>query len=224
MFATLKSWLSGMPALPEGWAEKFLQDTPLLAVDLELTSLDVAEAKVTSIGWVEGCNNSINIERCGYHVIRASGDLAQSPVIHGLTEEELTAGMHIRDVLKQLVPFAETHLWLCHNAALDLGILKRILNDTNIACPPIVFLDTLKIAVYQLKKHHEVLPSNSANLSVCRQRMGLPAVPAHNALDDAMATMQLWFAQNQALNRSKNVTIGDLMHTQAVSCKKIEKS
>lgn len=224
MFAKLKSWLNGTPALPEGWAEKLIRDTPLLAVDLELTSLDIAEAKVTSIGWVEGGDNSINIERCGYHVIRTSGDLAQSPVIHGLTEEALTEGMHVRDALAELVPFAETHLWLCHNAALDLGILKRVFNDTGIVCSDIVVLDTLKVAVYQLKKHHEVLPSNSANLSVCRQRMGLPAAPAHNALDDAMATMQLWFAQNQALNRAKNIAIGDLMHTQAVSCKKMEKS
>ena len=123
-------------------------------------------------------------------MIRTSGDLAQSPVIHGLTEEALTEGMHIRDVLAELVPFAETHLWLCHNAALDLGILKRVFNDTGIVCPDIVVLDTLKVAVYQLKKHYDVLPSNSANLSVCRQRMGLPAAPAHNALDDAMATMQ----------------------------------
>ena len=224
MFAQLKSWLSGKPVLPEGWAEKRVAETPLLSVDLELTSLDVHSAKITSAGWVEGGNNSINLKHCGYHIIRASGDLAQSPVIHGLTEETLISGAHIREVLSELVHFADTHLWLFHNAALDLGILQRVFADTGMACPAIVFLDTMKIAVYQLKKHHDVLPSNSANLSVCRQRMGLPVAPAHNALDDAMATMQLWFAQNEVLNGSKNITIGDLLHTQAVSCKKMKKS
>lgn len=224
MFASVKRWFRGEPSLPDGWREKSLESTPLLALDLELTSLNLNDAKVTSIGWVEGCNHSINIEHCGYSVIRASGDLAQSPVIHGLTEEALTEGVHVKDVLHELVGFADTHLWLCHNAALDLGILQRVFADTGIVCPPVVFLDTLKIAVYQLKKHHEVLPVNSVTLSVCRQRLGLPAVPAHNALDDAMATMQLWFAQNQTLNGSKNVTIGDLLHTHAVSCKKMEKS
>ena len=39
-----------------------------------------------------------------------------------------------------------------------------------------------------------------------------------------MATLQLWFAQNQVLNGGKVVSVGDLLHTQAISCKKMEKN
>merc|ERR1712000_522807 len=164
---------------------------PLLAVDLELTSLDVREAQITSAGWVEGRGSHIDISRCFYSVVRTRADLAQSPVIHGLTGADIAQGAHIKEVLEQLVGYAGTHLWVCHNANLDLSVVQ----------------DTLKLAVYQLKKHHEVLPPNSATLTVCRQRLGLPAAPAHNALDDAMATLQLWFAQNQVLNGGKVVSV-----------------
>lgn len=223
MFAAIKQFFSGLPALPAAWQNKIISEVPLLAVDLELTSLDVNTAKITSVGWVEGKNNSINLSRCFYSVTRAKGDYAQSPVIHGITEEDAAAGIHIRTVLNVLCQYAQTHLWLCHNASLDLGILQRVFQQTGIDCPDIVYLDTLQLAVYQLKKHHEVLPPNSATLSVCRQRLDLPAVPAHNALDDAMATMQLWFAQNHALNGNRKVKIGDLLHTRALSVRKMKK-
>ncbi|MBU2976675.1 3'-5' exonuclease [Alteromonas sp. C1M14] len=221
MFAAIKQLFHGLPALPAQWQDKAIKDVPLLAVDLELTSLDVNNAKITSVGWVEGKNNSINLNQCFYSVTRAKGDFAQSPVIHGITEGDVAYGIHIREVLNALRQYAKTHLWLCHNASLDLGILQRVFHQTGIHCPDIVYLDTLQLAVYQLKKHHEVLPPNSATLSVCRQRLDLPAVPAHNALDDAMATMQLWFAQSHALNGSRNVKIGDLLHTRAISVRKM---
>ena len=224
MLSMLKRWLAGAPPLPEGWAEKSLATLPLLAVDLELTSLDVREAQITSAGWVEGRGSHIDISRCFYSVVRTRADLAQSPVIHGLTGADIAQGAHIKEVLEQLVGYAGTHLWVCHNANLDLSVLQTALSAQQISCPPVVVLDTLKLAVYQLKKHHEVLPPNSATLTVCRQRLGLPAAPAHNALDDAMATLQLWFAQNQVLNGGKVVSVGDLLHTQAISCKKMEKN
>lgn len=201
-----------------------LHETPLLAIDLELTSLDWASAKVTSIGWVEGKGQSIRLDSCYYSVVRATGDVAQSPVIHGLIQEHIADGEHIREVLKHLVTYADSHIWVFHNAHLDLAVLQRAFEDTGVHCPPVLYLDTLKLAVYQLKKYQEVLPPNSATLSVCRQRLGLPAAPAHNALDDAMATIQLWMAQNHVLNGREKVSIGDLLHTHAVGYRKMEKS
>ena len=201
-----------------------VHETPLLAIDLELTSLDCESAKVTSVGWVEGQGKSIYLDSCFYSVVRAAGDVAQSPVIHGLIQEQIANGEHIRDVLKQLVTYANTHVWLFHNANLDLSVLQRAFQVTGIHCPPVLYIDTLKLAIYQLKKHHDVLPTNSATLSVCRQRLGLPPAPAHNALDDAMATIQLWMAQSHELNGHDEVSVGDLVHTHAIGYRKMEKS
>ncbi|MBU3024012.1 3'-5' exonuclease [Aestuariibacter sp. A3R04] len=223
MLAVLRQCLGLFNRIPADKAERLIHEAPLLAIDLELTSLDSAKAKVTSVGWVEGLGNTINLDSCFYSVVRASGDFAQSPVIHGLIQEHIAGGKHVRDVLKRLKTYADTHIWVFHNANLDLSILQRVFADTGIHCPPVMFIDTLKLAVYQLKKYHQILPPNSATLSVCRQRLGLPAAPAHNALDDAMATLQLWIAQNHALNGSKAIRFGDLLHTRAVDYRKMEK-
>ena len=85
LWKRFRQWISGGSVLPEDRKHQMLRDIPLLAVDLELTSLDPQKAKVTSIGWVEGKAGSIDLNNCFYSVLRVSGDLEQSPVIHGLT-------------------------------------------------------------------------------------------------------------------------------------------
>ena len=61
-----------------------------------------------------------------------------------------------------------------------------------------------------------MLPNNSATLTVCRQRLDLPAFPAHNALDDALATLQLFFAQLNEFGITQQDTLETLLHTKAV--------
>jgi DNA polymerase-3 subunit epsilon len=80
----------------------------------------------------------------------------------------------------------------------------------------VLYLDTLQLALYQLNKQHQVLPSNSATLTVCRQRLDLPAFPEHNALDDALATMQLFYAQLNELGITLENSLESLAHTNAV--------
>jgi DNA polymerase-3 subunit epsilon len=202
--------------LPQQWQQMKVDELPLLAIDLELTSLDVKRAKITSIGWVAGCGHSIALDSCFYKVIKTKGDLEQSPVIHGLIAEQVAKGAPIKAVLETLVPYASSHVWVLHNASLDMGVLDNVMAVNGISCPQVITLDTLKLAVYQLKKQHAVLPPNSATLTVCRQRYNLPLAPAHNALDDAMATLQLWFAQQHDLDSQGRMRLKDLAHTRAV--------
>jgi len=54
-------------------------------------------------------------------------------------------------------------------------------------------------------------------LQVCRARYGLPAVPAHNTLDDAMATLELLFAQIQKFSPDTDKTLASLQITKAVN-------
>ncbi|RDV24084.1 3'-5' exonuclease [Alteromonas aestuariivivens] len=213
----LKHWFSYRATLPDAWQQQRLFEAPLLAIDLELTSLNPEQSKITSIGWLEGQNGSINLESAYYRVVRVKGDLQQSPVIHGLTPEHTELGEHVRDSLNALSQFARSHIWVFHNASLDVRVLNRAFAANNLQVEQVVTLDTLKLAMYQLKKTHELLPSNSMTLANCRQRMGLPAVPAHNALDDAMATLQLWFAQFHQLAGRNSITIDAILHTRCIN-------
>ena len=216
LLGQLQQWVNPASALPEHWQSAKLNEVPLLSIDLELTSLDVKVSKVTSIGWVEGMGSCMDLSSCYYSVIRASGDLNQSPVIHGLTAETIAQGEHITPALHALARKASSHIWVFHNATLDLGVMFKIYRELDVSLPPIVTIDTLKLAVYQLQKQHQVMPPNSATLTVCRQRHDLPLAPAHNALDDAVATLELLFAQLHQLDPKGQMTVSDLMHSKAI--------
>lgn len=73
--------------------------------------------------------------------------------------------------------------------------------------------------MYELKKEHEVVPSNSASLGACLLRAGLPAVPQHNALEDAMAALLLCYAQLASLGLTQQSCLADLSHTKALGKK-----
>ncbi len=196
--------------------DKMLGDTPLASVDLELTSLDPVTTQITSIGYVSGSAGKITLSSSGYHVINTSADLGQSPVIHGLTLDILQQGEGLADAINSLLPLLKTHVLIFHNARLDLMALDSAFKRCGLPQMEVLYVDTLQLALYQLNKQHQVLPSNSATLTVCRQRLDLPAFPEHNALDDALATMQLFYAQLNELGITLENSLESLAHTNAV--------
>ncbi|MED6323385.1 MAG: 3'-5' exonuclease [Pseudomonadota bacterium] len=196
--------------------DKMLGDTPLASVDLELTSLDPVTTQITSIGYVSGSAGKITLSSSGYHVINTSADLGQSPVIHGLTLDILQQGEGLADAINSLLPLLKTHVLIFHNARLDLMALDSAFKRCGLPQMEVLYIDTLQLALYQLNKQHQVLPSNSATLTVCRQRLDLPAFPEHNALDDALATIQLFYAQLNELGITLENSLESLAHTNAV--------
>lgn len=222
MFSGLFSWLrSNRASTHMPFHDMTLASLPLLAIDLELTSLDAKQAEITSIGWVGGKNYAIELSSCRYEVIQTNAALGQSPVIHGLTSDLLKEGRPLSEVISALYPLLKHHVLVFHNATLDLAALSRAITQCDLPSVSVTFIDTLQLAVYQLKKQHQVLPNNSATLTVCRQRLGLPIAPEHNALDDALATLQLLLAQYAQLGVTNSSTFGEIKHTHAMGYKVI---
>lgn len=210
------SVLFGNRQFKKSLRDKTLGDIPLASVDLELTSLDPVTTQITSIGYVSGSAGKITLSSSGYHVINTSADLGQSPVIHGLTLDILQQGEGLADAINSLLPLLKTHVLIFHNARLDLMALDSAFKRCRLPQLEVLYIDTLQLALYQLNKQHQVLPSNSATLTVCRQRLDLPAFPEHNALDDALATMQLFYAQLNELGITLENSLESLAHTNAV--------
>lgn len=193
-----------------------LNETVFTAVDLELTSLDPNTTDITSVGYVSGLNNKVNLSSCGYHVIKTTADLGQSPVIHGLTHDVLERGIMLDEALVSLCKASQDSVLVFHNASLDLKALDKAFCDHKLPPSDVIYIDTLQLALYQLNKQHQILPNNSATLTVCRQRLDLPSFPEHNALDDALATLQLLFAQLQQLGVNGHDNLSALFHTKAI--------
>lgn len=216
MLSWLSSLLSPGVELPSRWLDCQFDHAPMQAIDIELTGLDAQQARILSIGWTEGKANCVKLESCFYRVVRTRASLEQSPVIHGLVEEDIQQGSAVREVIEQLLPYASTHVWVFHNAALDMAVLTKTCEKLELTLPPILTLDTLQLGLHLLKKSHEIPPPDAATLTACRQRHGLPLAPAHNALDDAMATLELLWAQMAKLDPGGNMKLQELGYTGAL--------
>lgn len=210
-----KHWLGLGQHLPEHWQNRAWQDVPLLAIDLELTSLNTNTAAITSIGWIAGMNGQVDLKSAFYQVINTPADLQQSPVIHGLTAEHIANGNELEPALQVLQSMLHSHLWVFHHAPLDMPILTREMSLRKIDYSGLLTLDTLSLDKYILDRAQTVFSRHSFTLADCRHRYQFPPAPAHNALDDAMATLELAFAQ---LNNLKVMPhpINDLFHTRSV--------
>ncbi|WP_137168097.1 3'-5' exonuclease [Salinimonas lutimaris] len=209
--------------LPEQWREANLRQLPLLSLDFELTGLDLKQAQVTSAGWITGQGATMHMSGCFYHIVKVSRDLAQSPVIHGLTEPQLVDGWPVQRVLKHLQPLLHTHVLVAHGAVIEMGMLDKLWAKFELPETDVVIIDTLQMARHLIKRRGALVGNNDLTLTQCLVRAGLPAISAHNALDDAMAAYQLWLSQLNQLKCGKNVRFDDVLHTRAVIFKKIGK-
>jgi DNA polymerase-3 subunit epsilon len=216
MLSLFSKLLKRQPPLPEKWKLMRIKDTPLLSIDLELTSLDTTIAKITSVGWVRGENQSIDLSSAFYTVIRASGDLRQSPVIHGLTARDLIKGEHVKNVIGELQALASSYVWVLHNASLDMQVLDKVANNLQIPEFKITTIDTMLLELYFLNKTQDMVKQDAVTLKKCRHRHGLPEAPNHNALDDALATLGLAFAQLYQFDKQSSALLSDLLHTKSL--------
>ncbi|ALM89090.1 MULTISPECIES: 3'-5' exonuclease [Alteromonas] len=220
MLQWLSDWLFGRgPSSFDRFKSATLQDTTLMSIDLELTSLNANESEITSFGWVCGRNSSIALETCTYSVVKTKAPLGQSPVIHGLIQDNISKGEKVEDVLTRFIAQLPSKILVIHNANLDLAVLDAVFRRLNLPAQEVYYIDTLQLALYELKKEHEVVPSNSASLGACLLRAGLPEVPQHNALEDAMAALLLCYAQLASLGLTEQSCLADLSHTKALGRK-----
>lgn len=205
-----------LDVLPEHWRDVPMGALPLLAVDFELTSLD-NDAKIVSAGWVEAKQQQIKLSSAFHGVVKTKVDLAQSPVIHGITEKELAQGEELQDIVTALLAYANSHIWVFHNARLDISALRRACDELQCPFPTIIHLDTLELAKYMLVKKQQPIGPRDLSLKQCVQRYGLREMLAHNALSDAMATLELAILLLAEFSPSGQEPLQQLMRTQALS-------
>ncbi len=187
---------------------------PWLSLDLELTGLGKKD-DIVSFGWVEGSQLSLDFASCHHALVQPQQALAQSPLIHGITQEQLSECDSIKIQLQLLASFFASHVVICHCHPVDWQALKRNFRQQDIAIKPFLVLDTLLLERYCRQKNDNVDADKPFTLAACRQRYGLPPAAEHNALDDACATLELFYAQLASL-LPWNAKLADLKHTGAL--------
>ena len=184
------SYASACPAL----SVDTLENTPLIAVDLEMTGLDATQNEIIAIGWTQLDRGRICLQSNRHLLINSEQSVGRSAAIHELMDSELARGVSLETGLDALFEAARGRVWLFHHARLDVSFLQQAcVNWTGVAMPFVV-LDTLEIELAMRERRNLTVKRGELQLSRLRDSYNLPGYTAHNALIDACATAELFLA------------------------------
>ncbi len=183
----------------------------LLAIDLETTGLDPVSDQALSVGFVPVDGPDIVLGGARHLLIRADTEVGQSAVLHHLTDDMIAAGAPMADVLPEILAALRGRVLLAHFAAIEVSFLSKVC-ESHFGAPLVVpRIDTLALHRRLLSQGFDDEPrGNDLRLWNARERYGLPAYAAHEALTDAMACAELYLGQVAELSSSRPQTYRSL--------------
>lgn len=227
----LFNWLLGyetkrkqlLKRVPDGALKDFLsvpfpdlktpiQQIPILSVDFETTGLDAKLDKLLSVGFVDIKHQQIKLNSCYHQIIKTKAQLEESNVIiHHITDEQKNQGEKLRTVVEALLKALAGKVMLVHFARIEKQFLQQACFELYGVIPPLPMIDTLVIAKRKLDKRDVAYDPSELRLSSLRNKYQLPEHHAHNALNDAIATAELYLAQTSKQRKNQQVTLKDIL-------------
>jgi DNA polymerase-3 subunit epsilon len=204
--ALQRCWQVPLPATGSDWRR-----VSFLVVDAEMSSLDVNEGELLSVGWVAVEGGAIALGSARHHLVRAENSVGQSAAIHSLRDCELTGAETGAQVLAHFLQAAAGRVLVFHNAALDIAFLNRVSRDAFGAPVLLPVVDTLLQEEALMRRHDRAIKPGELRLHACRERYNLPPYEGHNALLDALATAELLLALAAHRSGGKPFSLGQLM-------------
>lgn len=197
-------WQQSTVTASRSWREQ-----EFLVVDLEMSALNPDEGEILSIGWVEISNGAIRLCSAEHLLVAKHKTVGESAAVHQLRDCELEQGLQAGEMLQLFLQAAAGKVLVFHHSPLDVAYLNALCRKVYGAPLLLPVVDTL--ALEKRKRHQQNLPleKGALTLSGCRGRYSLPNYPAHNALQDAIATAELLLAHIGY--RGKHVTVGELL-------------
>ncbi len=173
-----------------------VDEVEYLALDFETTGLSAQHEAILSVGFAVMSQQKIKLKHSGHFIIKVNRPIPdESIVIHKITEERTAQGQHIHNVLEVLLEKTAGRALLVHYAAIEKNFLKSICKQLFGITLPLLIVDTLSIEHKYLQRTNQSISQNQLRLFNLRKQYGLPRYKAHNALEDAVATAELFLAQ-----------------------------
>jgi DNA polymerase-3 subunit epsilon len=199
-------WHTRLPSTGSDWRQ-----VSFLVVDAEMSSLDVNEGELLSVGWVCVEGGSIALDSARHYLIKPENSVGQSATIHNLRDCELTEADTRAEVLHRFLEAAGGKVLVFHNAALDMAYLNGVSRREFNAPILMPAVDTLLQEQALLQRRDIPIKPGDLRLQACRNRYNLPPYPAHNALLDALATAELLVALAKHRGGSRDFPLGQLL-------------
>jgi DNA polymerase-3 subunit epsilon len=179
-------------------------DCEFLALDFETTGLDPRREAILSIGYTLLQRGRILMRSNAHHIVMVNKSIPEeSVVVHKITDDRARSGSHLHDVLPLLLRQMAGRVLLVHYGAIERNFLNAACRQIYGQQPPLLIADTLQIEKQRLQRSQSTTTINQLRLFNLRKQYGLPRYNAHSALEDAIATAELFLAQVAAISNGK---------------------
>ena len=194
-----------------------IAECPFVVFDTELSGLDARKDFIVSVGAIKMTGGTINVSHEFYRMVRPKGEMTKKSVeIHGITPGELEDKESLDDVLPDFLEFIQDSVLVGHFLNIDLKFMNSALKDKYNYKLANLALDTHSIHEWlfengvAFKKHYHG-GSTKTDLFSVAQRYGITVDTAHDALNDAFVTAQLFQRFLYFLHADGMHTLNDLL-------------
>lgn len=175
-------------------------------LDLETGGLDPRRDAILAVGMVPVVGGVVTLREAWSSLVRPEAGAVSPASIraHQLVPAEVQEAPPLPAVVPEIARRLEGSVLLVHNARIDVGFLKRAFSRCRVAWPRPRVVDTVDLLVRLQRKDrfrdpHAQERAPVLNLGAARERLGLPAYRAHDALTDAVATAELFLVLRKRL-------------------------
>jgi len=167
-----------------------------LALDFETTGLNPAKDYILSAGYTTIRNGRVILGESGHFLVRINAPLpAQSVVIHQIMDDAMEQGAALPEVMERLLKLMKGKVVLVHYAAIERGFLNVASKRLYGIKLPMRMVDTMEIEKGILQRREQGISKGQLRLFNLRKQYNLPRYRAHNAMEDALSTAELFLAQ-----------------------------
>ncbi len=178
-----------------------LKNTQLIAIDFETTGLDVNRDEIISMGYCPVNDGIIRLANSVHIIVKPQQSLSsENVVIHGLTDDQVNQGVSVEVAMTKFLELTKGKVIVAHYHSIEKYFIQRLAQQVLGRTIPLSIIDTFNIAEQRMLRRNQIISSNSLRLFNLRKQQGLPDYHAHNALEDAISTAELFLAQIASLN------------------------
>ena len=174
-----------------------------LALDFETTGLNPRTDRILSMGFVPLEEGRIRLGQARHCLVDAGIPLkGESVAVHHITDAEARHGCGLKEMMDVLLPAMTGRILLVHYAAVERRFLHAAMKALYGAVLPFHVVDTMELERRRLIRANPHVKPTDLRLAACRARHGLPPHRPHHALEDAIATAELFLAQYPPTDRA----------------------
>jgi DNA polymerase-3 subunit epsilon len=190
-----------------------IKDVDFLVLDFETTGLYASKEKIVSIGYTVIKNLYVVPSTSTHILVNPKQQLIEKNVsIHQLTDSELKHGLPLSKAIDNLLVEMAGKVVIVHFDKVERSFINQSCRKLyKISRLPVIMLDTLKIEQKKMQQAQQYLNPEKLRLHALRQKYNLPRYKAHNAMQDSIATAELFLAQIDHIGDKNSIKLNKLM-------------